>query len=200
MVVRDLGDTDRQQRVRDPGATERGVDEDLLDLVVVDGDEAGDPAVDGGDVGRRDPLRHPVEELIQCPMLDQRSGYVVEVPVAPCGVPDLGDGDNVGVAGGAEVERGGIGGDEATVVPPARPRSPSDTTTVGRRTYARAMTARRYVFPRQGDDLATIAGRELIGVDDAATQLLSWNLHLAARRTTGLLPSDVVFTEPPPPR
>jgi hypothetical protein len=38
------------------------------------------------------------------------------------------------------------------------------------------------------------------GVDGAEQQLLSWNLHLAARRTVGLLPSDVVFTEPPPAR
>jgi hypothetical protein len=56
------------------------------------------------------------------------------------------------------------------------------------------------VFPQAGDDLAAIAARELPGVDDAAQQLLSWNLHLAARRTIGLLPSDVVFTEPPPAR
>jgi hypothetical protein len=62
------------------------------------------------------------------------------------------------------------------------------------------MTARQYVFPQAGDDLASIAARELAGVDDAAQQLLSWNLHLAARRTVGLLPSDVVFTEPPPAR
>lgn len=62
------------------------------------------------------------------------------------------------------------------------------------------MSARQYVFPQAGDDLAAIAARELPGVDDAAQQLLSWNLHLAARRTVGLLPSDVVFTEPPPAR
>jgi hypothetical protein len=62
------------------------------------------------------------------------------------------------------------------------------------------MTARAYVFPQAGDDLAAIAARELAGVDDAANQLLSWNLHLAARRTVGLLPSDIVFTEPPPAR
>lgn len=73
------------------------------------------------------------------------------------------------------------------------------------------MKARRYVFPRPGDDLATIATRELAaadgadgaadstaeGGDDRAQQLLSWNLHLAARRATGILPSDIVFTEPP---
>ncbi|MEQ1698685.1 MAG: hypothetical protein ABMA25_01180 [Ilumatobacteraceae bacterium] len=62
------------------------------------------------------------------------------------------------------------------------------------------MSARQYVFPQAGDDLAAIAARELPGIDDAAQQLLSWNLHLAARRTVGLLPSDVVFTEPPPAR
>ncbi len=62
------------------------------------------------------------------------------------------------------------------------------------------MTARQHVFPEAGDDLATIAARELPDVDGAEQQLLSWNLHLAARRTIGLLPSDVVFTEPPRPR
>jgi hypothetical protein len=62
------------------------------------------------------------------------------------------------------------------------------------------MTARQHVFPEAGDDLATIAARELPGVDGGEQQLLSWNLHLAARRTIGLLPSDVVFTEPPRPR
>lgn len=62
------------------------------------------------------------------------------------------------------------------------------------------MTARQFVFPQVGDDLDTLATRVLPGVDGAAQQLLSWNLHLAARRTTGLLPSDIVFTEPPPAR
>jgi hypothetical protein len=66
------------------------------------------------------------------------------------------------------------------------------------------MGARNHVFPRQGDDLASIAARELQGVDDAEQQLTSWNLHLAARaglgRGVGLLPSDVVFIEPPRPR
>lgn len=66
------------------------------------------------------------------------------------------------------------------------------------------MGARRYVFPQDGDDLASIAARELPGVDDAEQQLMSWNLHLATRigpsRAIGLLPSDIVFTEPPPAR
>ncbi len=66
------------------------------------------------------------------------------------------------------------------------------------------MGSRQYVFPQPGDDLATVAARVLPGVADAEQQLLSWNLHLAARaglgRAVGLLPSDVVFTEPPPAR
>ena len=64
------------------------------------------------------------------------------------------------------------------------------------------MAARSYVFPQPGDDLGTIAARELTGIEGAEQQLLSWNLHLAARaglgRAVGLLPSDIVFTEPPP--
>ncbi|MDP2293214.1 MAG: hypothetical protein Q8M22_18680 [Actinomycetota bacterium] len=59
------------------------------------------------------------------------------------------------------------------------------------------MTARQYVFPQEGDSLDSLAARELPEVEGAAQQLLSWNLHLAARRATGLLPSDIVFTEPP---
>lgn len=66
----------------------------------------------------------------------------------------------------------------------------------------RHMADRRFVSPEPGDDLATIAARELPGVDGGEQQLLSWNLHLAARAATGvgLLPSDVVFLEPPPAR
>ncbi len=63
------------------------------------------------------------------------------------------------------------------------------------------MGARSYVFPHVGDDFAAIAARELPGVEGADQQLLSWNLHLAARaglgRAVGLLPSDIVFIEPP---
>lgn len=66
------------------------------------------------------------------------------------------------------------------------------------------MAGRQFVTPRPGDDLAAVAARELPGIDGAEQQLLSWNLHLAARaglgRSVGLLPSDVVFVEPPPPR
>jgi len=62
------------------------------------------------------------------------------------------------------------------------------------------MTARQFVFAQEGDDLASVAARELPDIDDATQQLQSWNLHLAARRTVGILPSDIVFTEPPPAR
>ncbi|MEN9507103.1 MAG: hypothetical protein RI958_3029 [Actinomycetota bacterium] len=66
------------------------------------------------------------------------------------------------------------------------------------------MGTRSFVLPQYGDDLAAIAARELPGVDGAEQRLLSWNLHLAARaglgRSVGLLPSDIVFTEPPPAR
>lgn len=62
------------------------------------------------------------------------------------------------------------------------------------------MTARQYVFAQPGDDLESVAARELPGVDDATQQLQSWNLHLATRRSIGILPSDIVFTEPPPAR
>ena len=64
------------------------------------------------------------------------------------------------------------------------------------------MASRQFVSPEPGDDLAAIAARVLPGVDDAAEQLQSWNLHLAARlgggRSVGLLRSDIVFIGPPP--
>ena len=59
------------------------------------------------------------------------------------------------------------------------------------------------MFPQVGDDLAAIAVREVPDVESAEHQLLSWNLHLAARAGRGrveLLPSDIVFVEPPPAR
>lgn len=63
------------------------------------------------------------------------------------------------------------------------------------------MGSRRFVHPRPGDDMATIAARELADVPDAVDELLAWNLHLAARaglgRAGGILPSDIVFVEPP---
>ena len=62
------------------------------------------------------------------------------------------------------------------------------------------MGTRQFILPQAGDDLAAIAARALPGVEGAEQQLLSWNLHLATRRTIGLLPSDIVFTEPPPAR
>jgi hypothetical protein len=66
------------------------------------------------------------------------------------------------------------------------------------------MGVRRYVFPQPGDDLATIAARELPEVKGAEGELFSWNLHIALRAAfggpAGLLPSDIVFTEPPLPQ
>ena len=65
------------------------------------------------------------------------------------------------------------------------------------------MAARKHVFPQAGDDLAAVAARELPGVAGADQQLIMWNLHILARAgltgTIDLLPSDVVFTEPPQP-
>ena len=59
------------------------------------------------------------------------------------------------------------------------------------------MSARQFVYPQEGDTIAAIAAREFAGVEGAEQQLMSWNLHLAARRSIGVLPSDIVFTEPP---
>ncbi len=64
--------------------------------------------------------------------------------------------------------------------------------------YHLSMPQRRYVHPEPGDDLAAIAARECPEVEDPNT-LLSWNLHLAARPggRGSVLPSDLVFVEPP---
>jgi hypothetical protein len=60
---------------------------------------------------------------------------------------------------------------------------------------------RRFVLPRPGDTMESIAARELRGVAPAAAmeQLQAWNLHIfLMRRPAGLLTGcDVVFVEPP---
>lgn len=67
---------------------------------------------------------------------------------------------------------------------------------------------RRSTFPQDQDTWETIAARELpeIGVEEAVSQLQSWNLHVFMRRVAGkdsheqnssILPSDVIFLEPP---
>lgn len=63
--------------------------------------------------------------------------------------------------------------------------------------------ARRYVHPRAGDTLTTLAEREAGLGPDGAQTLLSWNLHLATRafavgKPGEVLPSDIVYVEPPP--
>ena len=68
---------------------------------------------------------------------------------------------------------------------------------------------RAYVFPKPGDTLTTLAARLLPDDPGGAKRLLSWNLHLATRRTFSivdaggdprqLLCTDIVYTEPPLP-
>jgi hypothetical protein len=61
------------------------------------------------------------------------------------------------------------------------------------------------VHPEPGDTLVTIAARELPGTDSGDRVLLSWNLHLAMRPFPvsdvpgAVLPSDLVYVEPPAP-
>ncbi|MFT5011433.1 MAG: hypothetical protein ACJAX5_003331 [Patiriisocius sp.] len=67
---------------------------------------------------------------------------------------------------------------------------------------------RKSVFPIENDDWQSIAARELtdLTTDDAVSQLQSWNLHVFMRRVaskdshqklSAILPSDVIFLEPP---
>ena len=67
---------------------------------------------------------------------------------------------------------------------------------------------RRSILPQEGDTWAAIAGRELADIDTetAVEQLQSWNLHVfmrpaapadSPRAGNPILPSDVIFLEPP---
>jgi hypothetical protein len=65
---------------------------------------------------------------------------------------------------------------------------------------------RKSILPHPGDTWADIAKRELpdLQPDEAVGKLQSWNLHVfmrAAMRmgnlTNPILPSDVIFVEPP---
>lgn len=70
-------------------------------------------------------------------------------------------------------------------------------------------TTRRSIFPEADDTWASIARRELADMDtDQATEALqSWNMHVfmrpaapteSPRAGNPILPSDVIFLEPPP--
>jgi hypothetical protein len=68
---------------------------------------------------------------------------------------------------------------------------------------------RAYVFPEPGDVLSSVAARQFPDDPDAHQRLLSWNMHLVLRRSLTaettqskdpqLLPTDVVYLEPPLP-
>ena len=71
---------------------------------------------------------------------------------------------------------------------------------------AQLSRVRKSILPLIGDDWSSIANRELPGLSekDGVASLQSWNLHVfmraAARMGTGsndILPSDVIFIEPP---
>jgi hypothetical protein len=67
---------------------------------------------------------------------------------------------------------------------------------------------RRSIFPQADDTWESIAARELpdMDPDTAASQLQSWNMHVfmrpaamagSPRQGNPILPSDVIFLEPP---
>ncbi len=67
---------------------------------------------------------------------------------------------------------------------------------------------RKSILPQGGDTWQSIAQRELPGTpeSDAMSMLQSWNLHVFMRSAGGvgrlrsdnpILPSDVIFVEPP---
>lgn len=61
---------------------------------------------------------------------------------------------------------------------------------------------RRSVFPESGEQWEEFAQRVFPEqeVSSSVEQLQSWNLHISYRVPTGkLLPSDIVFVEPPLP-
>jgi hypothetical protein len=64
---------------------------------------------------------------------------------------------------------------------------------------------RTFTFAVPGDTLQSLADRVLPGHEDGRRQLLAWNPHLTLRAPTmdtpgGLLPTDLVYTEPAPTR
>ena len=67
-------------------------------------------------------------------------------------------------------------------------------------------SVRRSIFPSEGDTWEHIAERKLAGDDEAVGHLQSWNLHVfmrpaapegSPRAGNPILPSDVIFLEPP---
>ncbi len=65
---------------------------------------------------------------------------------------------------------------------------------------------RASIMPVNGDTWESIAARELSNLDDAVSQLQSWNMHVfmrpaapegSARAGNPILPSDVIFLAPP---
>lgn len=71
---------------------------------------------------------------------------------------------------------------------------------------AELASVRRSILPASGDSWESIASRELAELDNAVGLLQSWNLHVfmrpaapegSARQGNPILPSDVIFLEPP---
>lgn len=73
---------------------------------------------------------------------------------------------------------------------------------------AQLSRVRKSILPQAGDTWASIAKRELPDLDEAAgiASLQSWNLHVFMRSAgpsggprgdNPILPSDVIFIEPP---
>jgi len=69
-------------------------------------------------------------------------------------------------------------------------------------------TVRKSILPQAGDTWQSIAARELPGVaaEEGVSSLQSWNLHVFMRASglaggpklaNPILPSDVIFVEPP---
>ena len=72
----------------------------------------------------------------------------------------------------------------------------------------RKSVVRKSKYPESSDNWETIATRELanIPLEEAVGQLQSWNLHVFMRPVTSsdsgrggslILPSDIIFLEPP---
>ncbi len=79
----------------------------------------------------------------------------------------------------------------------------------GSKLMAELSRVRRSVLPNAGEGWAEIAGRALPELPraEAVGRLQSWNLHVFMRAAfqagaagNPILPSDVIFVEPPPPR
>ena len=87
-----------EQAAGNGGASKAAVDVELLDLVLVGHDEAGEPAVGHGERRRVETDGNPSAEAAKAPVLQQRGRHPSVVRIDPPRVPERGDGVHIASA------------------------------------------------------------------------------------------------------